>query len=87
MPGPALRPTSSGLTSVRRARRKRPSSVPLFLSCCSRATPLSVTAARRGAVRRRDELVEALTHVAFYAGWPSEMGALTQLKAIIEEAE
>lgn len=33
----------------------------------------------------QDELVEALTHVAFYAGWPSGMGALTQLKAIAED--
>jgi len=30
----------------------------------------------------QDELVEALTHLAFYAGWPSAMAALTQLKAI-----
>ena len=30
----------------------------------------------------RDELVEALTHLAFYAGWPSGMAALTQLKTI-----
>jgi 4-carboxymuconolactone decarboxylase len=29
-----------------------------------------------------DELVEALTHLAFYAGWPSGMAALTQLKTI-----
>jgi len=32
-----------------------------------------------------DELVEALTHLAFYAGWPSGMAALTQLKTIIGE--
>lgn len=30
----------------------------------------------------QDELVEALTRLAFYAGWPSGMAALTQLKAI-----
>src|SRR5436309_423501 len=24
----------------------------------------------------RDELIEALTHVAFYAGWPKGMGAM-----------
>ena len=30
----------------------------------------------------QDELVEALTHLAFYAGWPSGMAALTQLKTI-----
>jgi 4-carboxymuconolactone decarboxylase len=34
----------------------------------------------------QDELVEALTHLAFYAGWPSGMAALTQLKTIIAEA-
>jgi len=30
----------------------------------------------------QDELVETLTHLAFYAGWPSGMAALTQLKTI-----
>ena len=34
----------------------------------------------------QDELVEALTHLAFYAGWPSGMAALTQLKTITAEA-
>ncbi|WP_405731254.1 carboxymuconolactone decarboxylase family protein [Streptomyces sp. NBC_01537] len=33
----------------------------------------------------KDELVEALTHVAFYAGWPSGMAALTQLKAVLAD--
>ncbi|MET9070582.1 carboxymuconolactone decarboxylase family protein [Streptomyces sp. NPDC004232] len=32
----------------------------------------------------QDELAEAITHLAFYAGWPSAMSAITQLKAIIE---
>jgi 4-carboxymuconolactone decarboxylase len=31
-----------------------------------------------------DELVEALTHLAFYAGWPNTMTAVTQLKEIAE---
>ncbi|MFI5679863.1 carboxymuconolactone decarboxylase family protein [Streptomyces sp. NPDC050509] len=35
----------------------------------------------------KDELVEALTHLAFYAGWPNAMTAVTQLKAIVEESE
>ena len=35
----------------------------------------------------RDELVEALTHLAFYAGWPSGMAALTQLKTITADAD
>jgi 4-carboxymuconolactone decarboxylase len=34
----------------------------------------------------QDELVEAFTHLAFYAGWPSGMAALTQLKTIIGDA-
>ena len=29
-----------------------------------------------------EELIEAITHLAFYAGWPSGMAALTQLKTI-----
>jgi 4-carboxymuconolactone decarboxylase len=33
-----------------------------------------------------DELVETLTHLAFYAGWPPAMSAVTQLKPIVEEA-
>ena len=33
----------------------------------------------------QDELVEALTHLAFYAGWPSGMAALTQLNTITAE--
>lgn len=33
----------------------------------------------------QDELVEALTHLVFYAGWPSGMAALTQLKTIAAE--
>ncbi|MEU6351720.1 carboxymuconolactone decarboxylase family protein [Streptomyces sp. NPDC047072] len=32
----------------------------------------------------REELAEAITHLAFYAGWPSAMSAITQLKAIVE---
>ncbi|MFF3144833.1 carboxymuconolactone decarboxylase family protein [Streptomyces mirabilis] len=32
----------------------------------------------------KDELVEAITHLAFYAGWPSAMTAVTQLKDIVE---
>ena len=30
----------------------------------------------------RDELAEALTHLAFYAGWPNAMDALGRLKDI-----
>lgn len=31
-----------------------------------------------------EELTEALTHLAFYAGWPSAVTALTQLKSLAE---
>ncbi|MER5950393.1 carboxymuconolactone decarboxylase family protein [Streptomyces sp. NPDC001904] len=34
----------------------------------------------------RDELGEAITHLAFYAGWPNAMGAAAQLKAIPADA-
>jgi 4-carboxymuconolactone decarboxylase len=34
----------------------------------------------------REELVQAVTHLAFYAGWPSAMSAMTQLKQIAEES-
>ena len=33
----------------------------------------------------QDKLTEALTHLAFYPGWPSGMAALTQLKTITAE--
>jgi 4-carboxymuconolactone decarboxylase len=35
----------------------------------------------------KDELVEAITHIAFYAGWPNAMSAITQLKNIVEGAD
>ncbi|GAA3839506.1 hypothetical protein GCM10022403_084750 [Streptomyces coacervatus] len=35
----------------------------------------------------KDELVEAITHLAFYAGWPSAMSAITQLKDIVEHQD
>ena len=33
----------------------------------------------------QEELVEAITHLAFYAGWPSAMTAIATLKAVIAE--
>jgi len=33
------------------------------------------------------ELAEAITHLAFYAGWPSAMSAATALRAIVEETD
>ncbi|WP_329459977.1 carboxymuconolactone decarboxylase family protein [Streptomyces sp. NBC_01497] len=32
-----------------------------------------------------EELSEAITHLAFYAGWPNAMTAITQLKNIADE--
>ncbi|MEV4172510.1 carboxymuconolactone decarboxylase family protein [Nonomuraea sp. NPDC049709] len=32
-----------------------------------------------------EELKHAMTHLAFYAGWPNAMTAMTQLKKIVEE--
>ena len=34
----------------------------------------------------QDELVEAITHLAFYAGWPNAMTAITMLRSIAEES-
>ncbi|WP_370666348.1 carboxymuconolactone decarboxylase family protein [Streptomyces sp. IBSBF 2507] len=33
----------------------------------------------------QEELVEAITHLAFYAGWPNAMSAATNLKKILAE--
>lgn len=35
----------------------------------------------------KDELTEAITHLAFYAGWPSAMTAITVLKDLVAEAD
>lgn len=34
----------------------------------------------------RDELIEAITHLAFYAGWPTASSALPIAQRIFEEA-
>jgi 4-carboxymuconolactone decarboxylase len=34
-----------------------------------------------------DELVEAITHLAFYAGWPSAMSAITMAREIFEDQQ
>jgi 4-carboxymuconolactone decarboxylase len=33
----------------------------------------------------KDELAEAITHLAFYAGWPSAMTAISLLKGVLAE--
>jgi 4-carboxymuconolactone decarboxylase len=35
----------------------------------------------------REELVEAVTHLAFYAGWPNAMTAATLLKDVLVETD
>jgi 4-carboxymuconolactone decarboxylase len=34
----------------------------------------------------REELVEMITHLAFYVGWPSAMSAITKAKQLFEKA-
>ena len=34
----------------------------------------------------RDELVELITHLAFYAGWPNAMSAIGRLKELLGDA-
>jgi 4-carboxymuconolactone decarboxylase len=34
----------------------------------------------------KDELVEVITHLAFYAGWPNAMTAINQAKAVFQAA-
>lgn len=33
----------------------------------------------------REELIEAITHLAFYSGWPAAMSAMAVAKGILEE--
>jgi 4-carboxymuconolactone decarboxylase len=33
----------------------------------------------------KDELIEAITHLAFYAGWPPAMTAVQALRRVLEE--
>ena len=35
----------------------------------------------------REELVEVVTHLAFYAGWPSAMSAVTKIKELLLESK
>lgn len=34
---------------------------------------------------KKDELIEAITHLAFYAGWPGAMSAITVAKEVLAE--
>lgn len=33
----------------------------------------------------KEELIELITHLAFYAGWPSAMSAMTRAKELLEQ--
>lgn len=35
---------------------------------------------------KKEELIEVITHLAFYAGWPSAMSAIMLAKEILERA-
>lgn len=35
---------------------------------------------------RKEELIEAITHLAFYAGWPSAMSAIMVAKEVFSKA-
>lgn len=35
----------------------------------------------------RDELIELVTHLAFYAGWPNAMSAFTMAKEVFEDEQ
>ncbi|HXZ79622.1 MAG TPA: carboxymuconolactone decarboxylase family protein [Terriglobales bacterium] len=35
---------------------------------------------------KKEELIEAITHLAFYAGWPSAMSAITIAKEVFSQA-
>ena len=37
--------------------------------------------------KRRDELAELFTHLAFYAGWPSAMTAVNIAMEVLAESE
>ena len=35
---------------------------------------------------KKEELIEVITHLAFYSGWPNAMGAMTIAKEILSKA-
>ena len=43
------------------------------------------TAIKNGVTK--EELVEMITHLAFYVGWPSAMSAVNRVKALLGERE
>jgi len=43
------------------------------------------TAMKNGVTR--EELIEMITHLAFYAGWPNAMSAINRAKALVENQQ
>lgn len=64
------------------------------LITCAALVALNRTEQQRGHFARaiangvtRDELVELITHLAFYSGWPTAMSAAHVAKEVLEEGE
>lgn len=51
----------------------------------SNELPFHLKKARQNGLSR-DELVEAITHLAFYSGWPTASSAVTIAQRVFEEA-
>ncbi len=63
------------------------------LITCAALVALSRTEQLRGHLVRaqnngvtQDELIELITHLAFYSGWPTAMSAVTVAKSVFEES-
>jgi Carboxymuconolactone decarboxylase family len=50
----------------------------------SRPAPLSPRQSRDNGVTQ-DELIEAITHLAFYAGWPNALTAISVAKEVFQK--
>ena len=64
------------------------------LITCAALVAMNRTEQQRGHFTRaidngvsKDELIELITHLAFYSGWPTAMSALGVAKEVLEEGE
>ena len=64
------------------------------LITCAALVAMNRTEQLRGHVARaidngvtKDEIVEVITHMAFYSGWPTAMSAAGVAKSVLEEGE
>jgi 4-carboxymuconolactone decarboxylase len=67
---------------------KRDRSLITVAALIAQSRPDQLTAHMRIAITNGvtvDELVEAITHLAFYTGWPSAMTAITIAKQLFDE--